>query len=482
MVSKAPTRINHALLNESREYAKKILEGLNASPSHFHAVNYCKSQLADAGFIELKETEKWSLKGGEGYYFTRNGSTICAFLTGSKVGPEAPISSFKIVGCHTDSPCLKVAPNSKISALGYNQLNIMTYGGGLWRTWFDRDLTLAGKVIIKTPGDKLESRYWNAVRPLMKVPSLAIHLDREETFKPNKETHLKPVFSMAVADQLFGEAVEPIEDDKFRIENKHFATLTDLMAKDLSVAREDIVDFELNICDAQPSQLVGLHEEFVSSPRLDNLASSFASLDALIQHSKADKKTREHAEVDMIMLFDHEEIGSTSAQGADSNMAVEVTQRIFNNLGTHTQEDYFIAIHRSLLISADMAHAVHPNYSEKHQPQHRPLMHEGIVIKINANQRYMTDSVGLAILKTLATRADVPIQEFIVRNDSLCGSTIGPMMAAKAGIKTIDIGAPQLSMHSIRETCGVIDLLYYRKLFAEFFTEYTSLSETLLSE
>ena len=162
-------------------------------------------------------------------------------------------------------------------------------------------------------------------------------------------------------------------------------------------------------------------------------------------------------------------------------MAVEITQRIFDYFGK-SQEDYYRAIHRSLLISADMAHAVHPNYSEKHHSEHRPLMHNGIVIKINANQRYMTDSVGLAIIKSLALRADVPLQEFIVRNDSLCGSTIGPMMAAKAGIKTIDIGAPQLAMHSIRETCGVVDLLYYRKLFNVFFTEFTELSESLLSE
>lgn len=191
---------------------------------------------------------------------------------------------------------------------------------------------------------------------------------------------------------------------------------------------------------------------------------------------------RDHSEIDMIMLFDHEEVGSQSAQGADSNMAVEITQRIFGAFGPFDQERYYQAIHKSFLLSADMAHAVHPNYSEKHQGQHMPKIQEGIVLKINANQRYMTDSVGSSVLKVLAHRANVPIQEFIVRNDSLCGSTIGPMMAAKAGLKTIDIGAPQLAMHSIRETCGVVDLFYYKKLFAVFFTSYYELAEPLLSE
>ena len=185
----------------------------------------------------------------------------------------------------------------------------------------------------------------------------------------------------------------------------------------------------------------------------------------------------------MVMLFDHEEVGSQSAQGADSNMAVEITQRLYGAYNKDgNQEDYYRAIHRSFLLSADMSHAIHPCYADKHQPQHSPKIHEGIVLKINANQRYATDAVGSSILKIIADRAGVPLQEFIVPNNTACGSTIGPLMAAKAGIKTIDIGAPQLSMHSIRETMGVVDLLYYQRLFAVFFSNYTELSESLLSE
>lgn len=213
----------------------------------------------------------------------------------------------------------------------------MLYGGGLWRTWYDRDLMVAGKVIIKPKdSDKLESRYWASKRPLVKLPNLAIHLAREE--QPiSKETETKPLIAMSVVENLFKGGIEPIADDKFRIDEKHFATFTDLMANDIGVSRDQIVDFELNLCDSHPAQLVGMHEEFVSSPRLDNLASSLCALDSLIKHSKLDVKTkRNHSEVDMIMLFDHEEVGSASAQGCDSNMANEVTTRVSEALGGKT--------------------------------------------------------------------------------------------------------------------------------------------------
>lgn len=213
---------------------------------------------------------------------------------------------------------------------------------------------------------------------------------------------MKPVLATGIINNLFGEGVTAISDDTFQIEDRHLNTLTDLMANDLQVPRDSIIDFELNAYDSQPSCLVGLHDEFVSSPRLDNLASSLCSLDALIQRSKVPMAERDHSEIDMIMLFDHEEVGSQSAQGADSNMAVEITQRIFGGLTPFDQELYYQAIHKSFLLSADMAHAVHPNYSEKHQGQHQPKIQEGIVVKINANQRYMTDTVGSSVLKVLA--------------------------------------------------------------------------------
>jgi len=271
------------------------------------------------------------------------------------------VSSYKIIGCHTDSPVLKLAPWSKKEATGYTQLNIQLYGGGLWRTWLDRDLTIAGKVIIKN-GNKLESRYWNAVKPVVKIPNLCIHLRREE--EPlQKESELKPIIGMTVVENLFNAEVTKIQDDVFKIEDKHFASLTNMIAKDLKIKREDIVDFELSLADTQPSQIMGMHNELVSAPRLDNLASSLCALDAIVKHSKVDQKTqRDHSEVNMIVLFDHEEIGSTSAQGADSNLIKEVTQRISECFGAKSQEDHFRAIRGSIVCSADMAHAIHPNH------------------------------------------------------------------------------------------------------------------------
>ena len=320
----------------------------------------------------------------------------------------------------------------------------------------------------------------------MNIPSLCIHLDRGDEFKPNKSTHLKPILATHAIDQLFGQGIDSFKDgqqDLYNIEKKHFKTFLQRIATDIGCGIEEIVDFEFCTYDHHAPAMMGLHNEFVSSPRLDNLASSLCSLDSIIEYHKTGKK--DNSECSMIMLFDHEEIGSMSAQGADSNMVVEATERIMSATApTATREDLYRSIRRSYFISADMAHAVHPNYSEKHDGQHHPKIHEGIVLKFNANQRYTTDSVGAALMKVMAAKSTppVPLQEFIIKQDGLCGSTIGPMISAKAGIKTIDIGAPQLSMHSIRETCGVIDLLYYKFLFSTFFNNYASLSHDLMSE
>lgn len=428
-------------------------------------------------------SDAWKLEAGKGYFFTRNNSTIVAFNVGAKAA-ETGVSMFKILGCHTDSPVLKLAPVSKAGdRAGYQQLTVQLYGGGLWHTWFDRDLTLAGKIIYQNPGTgAFSTKYWRCKDPILKVPNLAIHLtDRSGIFEPNKEAHTKPVLATSIIDQLFcGQAVE---GDKYQCEDKHFRSVLDKIGADLEIDPRNIVDFELNVIDTQPAGLVGLHKEFLSSPRLDNLGSSLVALDAILEAGIS----QTNAEVSMIMLFDHEEVGSQSAQGADSNMAVEATQRIFEAVGStpRPQSEYFRAIRQSFLVSADMAHAHHPNYQEKHQPSHAPKIHQGIVLKNNANQRYMTDIVGASIIRAIAAKAEpspVPMQDFMVRNDSACGSTIGPMMAAKAGIKTVDIGGPMLGMHSIRETCGVIDLVHYRRLFIAFFQHYSKLSAELLTE
>lgn len=395
-----------------------MLQGLRAGISHFHAVKYMKDELKNNGFCELKEADKWALEAGKSYFFTRNHSTIVAFTLGNQI--KNTVDLFKIVGCHTDSPVLKLAPVAKLdNRCGFQQLNMQTYGGGLWRTWFDRDLGLAGRIITQGADKSIKMHLWDSKSAVMNIPNLCIHLDRAEEFKPNKEAHLKPILATKAIDQLFGEGITSFQNDKqdvFNIENKHFKTFLSRIAEDLGVAIEDILDFELAAYDHHPAAIIGLHNEFVSSPRLDNLASSLCSLDALVEFSKSGNN--ENSEVSMVMLFDHEEIGSQSAQGADSNMVVESTERILAGvLPSFTREDYYRSIRRSFFISADMAHAIHPNYADKHQSNHQPKIHEGIVLKINCNQRYTTDAISASILKVLAAQSTppVPLQEFMVK-------------------------------------------------------------------
>lgn len=299
-------------------------------------------------------------------------------------------------------------------------MNIQKYGGGIWRTWFDRDLGLAGKVIVQNKETKKITSYlWDSKKAVCCIPNICIHLDRDSNtkFEFNQENHLKLIMASTLVDQLMGEGINvDKEGDIFNVQKKNFTTFIDKIATDLGVDIQEIVDFELSCYDFHPPAITGFHDEFVSSPRLDNLASSLCSLDSLIEYHKSGDK--DNAEISMIMLFDHEEVGSQSAQGADSNMVVEASERISFNLNpAMVKEDYYRIIRNSFLISADMAHAIHPNYPEKHQAQHQPKIGDGIVLKINANQRYMTDSVSAAIMRVLAANASppVPLQDFVIK-------------------------------------------------------------------
>ena len=306
-------KISFQLLKEGRDYSERVLNGLRAGVSHFHAVQYMKDQLAQNGFNELSEVDKWNLQAGQSYFFTRNKTTIVAFTLGQQC-QEKGVDLFKIVGCHTDSPVIKLAPHTKVANKhGFQQLNIQSYGGGLWRTWFDRDLGLAGRVVIKDAENRLTSKLWDSKKALMNIPSLCIHLDRSDEFKPNKEQHLKPILATHIVDQLMVEGIQPFKDqpDVFNVEQKHFLTFLDMVARDIEVKVDQIVDFEFAAYDFHKPAIIGIHDEFVASPRLDNLASSLCSLDSLIDyHKNADKN---NSECSMIMLFDHEEIGSCSA-------------------------------------------------------------------------------------------------------------------------------------------------------------------------
>lgn len=466
-----------------------LINFLNASPTAFHAVDEAKKQLKTAGYQQISEKENWELKPGHKYFFTRNHSTIVAFAIGKRFVAG---NGFYIVGAHTDSPCLKLKPVSKVVKGGILEVGVQTYGGGLWHTWFDRDLTVAGRVIVRKEIAGSVSYLHRLVRieePIMRVPTLAIHLDRgvNDGFKVNTQTHLLPILATSLkaeANKVSSESnsVESgnKENDKTGSSNaKHHPLLLQLLASKLECEPDDICDFELQACDTQPSIVAGAAKEFVFSGRLDNLCMSFCSLKALIDATSSDRSLEEEPGIRMVALFDHEECGSNSAQGAGSPVVLDAMSRIteFFSPNSKLLEK---AVQRSFLVSADMAHALHPNYMDRHEENHQPKLHGGLVIKQNANQRYATNAVTSFIFREIASKHNLPVQDFVVRNDMGCGSTIGPILASGIGIRTVDVGAPQLSMHSIREMCAVDDVKHSYEHFKAFFQEFFHLDANLV--
>lgn len=456
------------------EAATRLISFVNASPTPFHAVRTASVRLEQAGFRKIREADDWDgvLQPGGKYYLTRNQSALLAFTLPQKWKPGAGLS---IVATHIDSPNLRVRPVSKKTKYGYLQVGVETYGGGIWHSWFDRDLSLAGRVVVTNKNGGFTPKLIKIDRPLLRIPTLAIHLDRtvSDGFKFNKETEFTPIAGLA-ENELNSDKPADKEAGASSIQNNHHSALLAVLSEELSVAPEEIHDFELHLYDVQPASFAGLSNEFIFSPRLDNQLSSFAAVDAIAGHVSSPAFTTLEGNVNCIALFNHEEIGSVSTSGAESSLIPSLLHRLSPSPQVAAQ-----SIARSFLVSCDVGHAIHPNYSSKHEENHAPKMNGGVVIKTNASQRYASDSIGSFVIKKLIEKKGGKVQEYEVRNDMACGSTVGPMLS-KIGIRTVDIGLGILSMHSIREQCGAKDPQNLIDLFTSFFEGFAELDKELI--
>ena len=421
-------------------FNKELLSFLQASPTAYHATAEMARRLTDAGFIALNERDSWTLEPGKKYFVTRQESSIIAFTTGNG---DFATHGFRMAGGHTDSPALKVKPNPEITNKGYFQLGVEVYGGPLFSTWFDRDLSLAGRVTWKAQDGSLKNSLVDFTKAIAIVPSLAIHLNREantgRNINPQKE--FPPVLSRLKADG---------EKPDFR----------QLLAKELEKNGEQpakVLDYELFFYDTQAPAIIGLKDEFIAAARLDNLLSCFTGMQALIDAADSEYPT-------LLVCNDHEEVGSSSTTGACGPFLRQTLERICD-----TQEELTRAMQGSVMISADNAHGIHPNYADKHDSNHGPMLNEGVVIKINAKQRYATTSETSSLIRDLYEQEGLPIQTFVGRTDMGCGSTIGPLTATALGVRTLDIGLPTFGMHSIRELAGTEDAAALAKVLTRFF-------------
>uniref|UniRef100_A0A0B7ACW1 Aspartyl aminopeptidase n=1 Tax=Arion vulgaris TaxID=1028688 RepID=A0A0B7ACW1_9EUPU len=464
--------------------AREFVAFINKSPSPFHAVDEIKKALLSRGFKELREADSWKINKLQKYFVTKNQSTIVAFAVGGRYEPG---NGFSIVGAHTDSPCLKVKPVSKKVKQGFCQVGVECYGGGIWNTWFDRDLTVAGRVLVKDKKDESISHCLVHIqRPILRIPHLAIHLQRDinDSFGPNKENHLCPILATCAQAELEGDKPAPSspktsegpDTELLNQASKHSPSLIRLLCQELHIDADQIMDFELCLADTQPAVIGGAYEEFIFSPRLDNLFNAYAACQGLLV-SLQDNSLETETNIRMISLFDNEEVGSRSAHGACSRFQELVMRRISSSATNVLAFEE--SIPKSYMVSADQAHGCHPNYAEKHEANHQPEFNKGIVVKFNANQSYATTSVTATILRQVAKKVNVPLQDFVVRNDSPCGSTIGPILSAKLALQTIDVGAPQFAMHSIRETGGTTDLVHAINLYGGFFHYYPEIQQSL---
>lgn len=427
-----------SLTMQQTDFNQQLLGFIDSAPSPFHAVSRMSAMLSEQGFQRLREADDWQLDQGGKYFVTRNDSALIAFVYGS----DEPVSAgLKLLGAHTDSPCLRVKPNPELELSGYFSLGVEVYGGALLNPWFDRDLSLAGRVSYLNSTQQLASALIDFGRPIATIPSLAIHLDREanNTRSINAQKDIPPVLALVPASGL----------PDFRDLLRH-----ELDKQSPGLAVEKVLDYELSFYDCQPAAMLGLEEDFIAAARLDNLLSCFVGVQAML--------TAGSRQSTFLVCNDHEEVGSASTVGAQGPMLRSVLERLYPDAARLAR-----IIDRSLMVSMDNAHGIHPNYADKHDARHGPRLNKGPVLKINANQRYASNSEGLAVIRHLCEGQGVPLQSFVVRTDMACGSTIGPITATEIGVNTVDIGVPTFAMHSCRELAGRDDAWHlYRAMSA----------------
>lgn len=420
-------------LANAHAIAQDLLDFIDASPSPWHAVDTVIKRLTKASFTQLNETDHWQLQSGKRYYVIRGGSSIIAFVMGNTPLPQ---SGFRLGGAHTDSPGLRLKPHAAFGGEGMLRIGVEVYGGPILATFTDRDLSIAGRVTIRSKNGHT-TKLVKFDQALLRLPNLAIHMNREVNDKGlvlNKQTQL-PL--------LFAESAPGVEAEQQFMQH---------LAQGLDVDAADILTFDLNVFDTQKGAFWGPHQEYIANSQLDNLASCHAAITALTT-------SQSHQATSVCALFDHEEVGSESAAGASGSFLTDVLQRISATQNLN-QQDYLRAIANSFFVSADMAHAYHPNHPTAYEPCHHVHVNKGPVIKINANQRYSSDAETAARFIALCEKAGVPYQQYAHRTDLGCGSTIGPIIASGLGVPSVDVGSPMWAMHSIRESAGVFDQQY----------------------
>ncbi|WP_276948001.1 M18 family aminopeptidase [Enterocloster lavalensis] len=421
----------------TRDITDKLLTFLENSPTSFHAVENMAARLRGEGFEELKEADCWSIEAGGRYFVTRNMSSLIAFQV-----PSRDYTGFQIISSHSDSPTFKIKENPEMKVEGhYVKLNVEKYGGMLCAPWFDRPLSIAGRLVVRT-ADGLQTKLVNVDRDLVMIPNLAIHMNRQvnDGYAYNAQSDMLPLYG--------GEAAA--------------GTLMKTIAQSAGVAEEDILGHDLYLYNRMKGSVWGAGEEFFSCGRIDDLQCAFGSLEGFLAGGNA------HS-VSVHAVLDNEEVGSTTKQGAASTFLLDTLKRL-NTALDRTEEQYLTALASSFMVSADNAHGVHPNYTDKADPTNRPYLNGGIVIKFNANQKYTTDAVSAAVFRSVCEKAGVPVQTFTNRSDMAGGSTLGNISNTHVALNTVDIGLPELAMHSPYETGGVLDTEYLIRAAKEFFS------------